>query len=172
MRHFLALLLVATAPAQADTAHCAALHARAPEQIAGLPLTELASYETEHPGLGFGAQYEGPTGRLSIFYYDAGLARVEAAHVEMNFRHAMGDLSSVLRSQGLTLGGMVHYTITDPTYFVQHLGLVEDSSGRMQYVALGQHGNCMIKLRLTAPVGPDPLGLFETLARPIATTLP
>ena len=174
MRIFLtAAMVFAAIPAMADTQHCAALHARAPEQMADLPRTGWESYEAQNPGLGFGAQYRNAGTTLSVFYYDAGFHQIGPEHVDANFHGAMRDLTSVLQGQGLTLGEMLHYRVDSPGFFLNHLALGQDSSGRMQAVALGQNGNCIVKLRVTAPVSADQaLPFFETIAAQLNASLP
>ena len=156
MRIFILLIFCfIAAPALADTAACKRMASEAPGSLQHFKLVADRDYETENPGLGYGTRYEGPEGRLSVFYFDGGYGKLNPEIVRGYFDQAIKDLNTVSDRDGIALSKTRRVPVKDAKTIVGHFASVRDSTDRSHIVAMGDRNNCMVKFRFTGPIAID-----------------
>jgi hypothetical protein len=175
MRVLALVAVLATAtPAMADQARCTALFEAMPERLGPFELTEADSYDD--PALGYYAQYDAADGSwITVFLFDGGQARVDGGLVGAYFEGAIGDIEEGHRRKGHT--GARDLGRFDPGFApVLSLGFAvtsdgPDVTGQRDRLAMGQSGDCMVKLRHTAPEGPAGQAAFGMAAKALGAVL-
>ena len=163
-------VVVLASPAVADLAQCAALHERLPRDLDGWSQAQLSTY-TAGDNEGFFAQYTQGPNTLSVYFFDRGLPQIDLADVEAEFEGALWVMTQSQEALGqamLDVGAFV-----DPQgTIVRFIGGGVDTSTQAQLVSLGQHRDCLVKLRLTYQDPATAFDQFEILAADLTEALP
>jgi hypothetical protein len=167
----LGILLLAAGPAAADQARCIALDKAMPGKLHGYALADRGAYD--NPALGFHLRYEAAGGGwATVYLFDAGQARVDGGTVQAYFEGGIGDIETLHRRNGHD--GARDFVVEETglgTALDRVFAVTTDLPGggsQRDWLAMGQSGDCMVKLRHTA--GPDAGGQsdFDAVARALA----
>jgi hypothetical protein len=145
------LLCLVAGPAAADTAHCRALHAAMPEGFGEFRKVAVHDFEPQQAGAGFMTIYEVPGQRLSVFHFDATHAEITPAHVEAYLRNAIGDLQKVTEDRGQTVEDLAAFRAPRDGGVLSLFAEARVPGRGSEFIALGQDGACLVKLRYTTP---------------------